>query len=59
MKETELRELLENHVPRVAESLMEIAAPTIRIYLNPSDDSTIPIGASKMGERGNPLSRLA
>ena len=49
MNDAELRDLLEGQIPRIAGALMEIAAPTIRIYLDPADDGAIPVGASKMG----------
>ncbi len=50
MTEDELLTALnENGLARVADRLMAIAAPTVRVYLRPSDESAIPIGASKVG----------
>jgi len=50
MTEDELLTALnENGLARVADRLMAIAAPTVRVYFRPSAESAIPIGASKVG----------
>lgn len=52
MIENDLRAMLnEAGLGRVADRLMRLAAPTIRIYLQRMNEEDIPAGASKMGGR--------
>lgn len=50
MDKEELRSVLYEHqLGRVADRLMELAAPTVRIYLQQQDDADLAVGSSKMG----------
>ena len=52
MTEEELRALLqERGLARVADALLELAAPTVRVNIHAADEQTIPVGASKIGGR--------
>lgn len=52
MTEGEIRALLHQRgLARVAEALLALAAPTIRIYIRRADEEAIPLGASKIGGR--------
>jgi len=50
MDEEGLRSALHRQgLGRVAEDLLAMAAPMVRIYAKPAEDEAIPIGASKLG----------
>jgi hypothetical protein len=50
MTKEELWVLLhQNKLGRIADQLIELAAPAIRIYVQGTDEADIPIGASKLG----------
>jgi uncharacterized protein YwqG len=50
MTEEALRTLLTTEgLGRVVEQLMELTAPTVRVYIQRAQEEDIPIGASKMG----------
>ncbi len=50
MTKEELQALLhQNELGRIADQLIELAAPTIRVYVQGADEGDIPIGTSKLG----------
>ncbi|MEZ4670105.1 MAG: YwqG family protein [Anaerolineae bacterium] len=50
MNKTEIEQLLLKHgLERVADPLLALARPAIRIHTLPADDSAMPLGASKWG----------
>ena len=52
MTETELLALLHRRgLARIADELRRLAAPTVRVYIEPANEVGIPVGASKMGGR--------
>ncbi|MBA2278708.1 MAG: DUF1963 domain-containing protein [Chloroflexia bacterium] len=54
MTEAELRSLLHRRgLARIADDLVRLAAPTVRVFLQPVDEADHPIGASKVGGRAD------
>ena len=52
MNDAELRaQLTRRGLARVADELMRLAAPTVRVYIQAGSEADIPIGASKLGGR--------
>jgi hypothetical protein len=52
MTAQELRRGLQaSSLGRVADRLLDMAAPMIRIYIEVADETAIPVGASKKGSR--------